>query len=357
MTVKHQKNILRTILAFGLVGGLYGIIAMAQSEVKQERVWPLPPDTPRFVYERSVIKADDLQISRSVWRKIWDFLAGNEEQVLNVPFGLHVGNDGKLFVSDSGAPAVFIFDRQNNGMKVIEGMEVIEGGGEQPFVSPIDLSTDGKGNLYVSDSGLAKVFVFDSKNRFVRTIGTEEILGRPTGIAVDPTENKLYVVDTLKSCIHLYSLEGSYLKTFGKEGNRQGEFNKPTYIAIGRNGDLYVVDTMNHRVQVLDKEGNFIRMFGQLGDQIGDFASPRGIALDEDQNIYVSDTLFNAVQIFNPQGELLLVIGEYGDKKGEFSAPKDLFMDKSGTLYIADALNSRIQMIKKLPNPDTRIQR
>ncbi|MDD2780055.1 6-bladed beta-propeller [Sulfuricurvum sp.] len=311
-------------------------------------VWPAPPDQERFEYDRSVGKAEDLKITKSFFAKIWNFLLGEEERVLNAPFGLHVDANGKIYVVDTGEQRVFVFDPINNNM------EVFAGAGERLFASPVDVVTDEKGAIYVADSVLRRVFVLSQEGETLRIIGEDDTLQRPTGITYDSTRQRLYVVDTLAGVVQSYSSDGALIKTIGKEGGGDGEFNHPTYIAVGREGNLLVVDSMNHRVQILDCEGNFIRKFGQLGDQIGDFANPRGIAVDKDNNIYVADTLFNVIEIFNQQGELLMVIGGYGEGKGQFSAPKDIAIDSHGSLYIADSLNMRVQIIKRLPDSVTR---
>lgn len=319
---------------------------MGQCSAEQiKTVWPAPPDAARFEHSRFVSKAEDLQIERRWWKKVWDFLAGNEPPALEAPMGLHIGDDGKIFVVDAGRQEIVVFDPLKQEEYIWEGY------GEKHFASPIDLDTDGSGRLYVTDSLAQTLYVLSEKGKPLRTIGQFE---RPTGIAVDRANKRVYVVDTLKCTIEVFTLEGEHVKSIGTAGRGDGEFNRPTFIALGKDENLYVSDSMNHRVQVLDKEGNFLRTFGRLGDQIGHFASPRGIGLDGDGNIYVVDTLFHSLQIFSPKGELLLVIGRYGGGVGEFSSPKDIAIDPKGNLYIADFYNRRLQVLRKLPDPEKR---
>lgn len=325
---------------------LYASVLLSASETPI--VWPFPPDPARFSYVKSISGPDDMEIKRSFFGKVWDFLAGNEPKVLQAPMGLYVSPKRVLYVTDSAQQSVFVFNPSDNMMDVWEGY------GDVKFGSLIDIVADERGFVYVSDTVAKCVIILDSKGKFLRKIGVERAMERPTGLAIDEKRGWLYVSDTLKGQIEVFDLSGNHLRTIGKIGNEEGEFNRPTYITVDGNGNLYVSDSMNNRIQIFDFSGKFLRMFGERGGSIGYFGSPRGIALDQEGNIYVTDSLLHAVQIFNTNGELLLVIGNYGMQKGEFSSPKDIVIDSKGMVYIADFYNMRVQMVQKLPNPETR---
>ncbi|MDQ1339787.1 MAG: hypothetical protein QG567_941, partial [Campylobacterota bacterium] len=266
------------------------IIFLLNLNAKEEAklVWPPPPDEPKIEFVQTFAKAEDLKIKKSFWAKIWDFIAGNEDRVLLKPYGLHIDKSGRYLVADTGVASVFIFDKKTQKLEVIEGFK------DTRFKSPIDIDSDANGNIYVSDSVLGFVFVFDRYNRPIKKIGSME-LKRPTGIAINNALKRLYITDTVTSNINIYSLDGKFIKTIGKYGSSDGEFNKPTFMTIDdANGDIYITDSMNQRIQILTSEGVFIRKFGQIGNSIGDFSSPRGIAIDSEKNIYVSDNLFHA---------------------------------------------------------------
>lgn len=309
-------------------------------------VWPSAPDQARFSYVKSITSAEDLEIHPGFWKKVWNYIAGNQHRVLQAPMGLAVAGDGKIYVTDSGQQSVFVFDRKENSYDIIEGY------GENRFISLIDIEVDKEGLVYVSDAGAKKVYVLDKHGESLRTIdGPKGGFERPTGIAINHTLKRIYVTDTLKATVEMFTLEGKHIGTVGQVGTGEGEFNRPTYITVGADGKIYVTDSMNHRIQIFDSEGKFLRMFGQLGGNIGDFGSPRGIAVDSDNNIYIADSLLHVMQIFDQSGNLLLVIGQFGANEGEFSSPKDVVIDSNGVVYIADFYNMRVQMIKKLPDP------
>ena len=59
---------------------------------------------------------------------------------------------------------------------------------------------------------------------------------------------ELYIVDSYGHFVHVYSTKGEPLFTFGKRGDKDGEFNFSSNIAVERKTDnVYVVDTQNFR--------------------------------------------------------------------------------------------------------------
>ena len=99
------------------------------------------------------------------------------------------------------------------------------------------MAVDDKANVYVSDSVIGKVFVFDEKGKIKSEIGGKGILARPAGLAINPVNNYLYVVDTASNKIKVISLDGKPVSEFGQRGKKDGEFNFPTNIAIDKDGE------------------------------------------------------------------------------------------------------------------------
>lgn len=316
------------------------------AQITQKLVWPPPPDEPRIEYVTSIRDYKDLGIKKGFLSKAFDFLFGEEDKPLSSPFGMHAAGD-RIYVTDIILKSLYVFDKKKNIVITIEGSK------KETFLYPVDVVTDNKGNIYVSDSVRAKVFVFDEDGDFTHNISLKE-LQRPVGLAISADGQKLYIVDALSSQIHVTTLSGKYLNSIGKSGNGDGEFNRPTFMDVGSDGNIYVSDSMNHRIQILDKDGKFISKFGQLGQEIGSFGSPRGISLDSQNNIYVSDTMFNNMQIFNKGGELLMLLGNYGEQKGQFALPEDISISADNMIYVTDVNNKRIQAFRLIETPEVR---
>ena len=70
------------------------------------------------------------------------------------------------------------------------------------MTSPQCVAVDMQDNIYVTDSELGKIFVFEPNGKFKRVIGSlkhgEGYFRRRTGIAVDSAAQRIYVSDTLR---------------------------------------------------------------------------------------------------------------------------------------------------------------
>lgn len=341
MITKLRKTFYLLILMAAFMSA--GMGPKVEAEKKREHIfWPPPPDEPRIEYIQSITTPDDIGISKGFFKRVWEFIAGPERMDMTVtPFGVTTDNSGRLYVTDTALRAVHVFDQKKRKYNRLEGDKSIR------FEWPIGVASDKEGNIYVTDSALNRVFVFSDNGKYLRDIGKKGAFMRPTGIAVDRDAGLLYIMDTIAHCVHVYTAGGQHKFSFGKNGKAAGEFNFPTSIAVGRDGNLYALDSMNLRVQIFDRAGRFLYKFGALGDSTGNFARPRSIALDLDGNIYVVDALFNAVQIFDKKGRLLLVFGRGGDMGGQFTLPAGIYIDGADNkIYVADSYNSRVQVFR-----------
>ena len=121
---------------------------------------------------------------------------------------------------------------------------------------------------------------------------------KPSGVAVDRDGN-IYVVDEIIVCRNLM-VRASYLTSWGSFGTGDGQFNTPRDIAFDSAGNIYVADTGNHRIQKFTSAGVFISQWGGYGTANGQFNNPWGIAALGSDEIYAADTDNNRVQRFEP---------------------------------------------------------
>lgn len=306
-------------------------------------VWPLPPERPRIQYLYSISGPEDIGVTHTFAERVGIFFAGAKlSQQMVRPYGVYSSRDEVLYVTDPGSQAVHVFDMKNRRHSQIKKY------GKINLVSPIGVTMDESGSLYVSDSVLRKIFVFGPKGEPIREIGGEDWFSRPTGIAIHTSLGKLYVADAMGHSILAFDLKGKFLFRFGERGDGKGEFNFPTSLAIDQNGNLYVNDSLNFRIQVFEPDGKFLRHWGRQGDGMGEFSSPKGVALDMEGNVYVADAIFDSVQIFNEEGDLLLNFGEAGQGPGEFWIPVSIFIDQANRIFVSDSYNQRVQVFKFL---------
>lgn len=98
------------------------------------------------------------------------------------------------------------------------------------------------------------------------------------GIAADVSGNYVYVSDDYNSRILKYDKNGSFILSWGKEGQCPGEFYGPHGLAVDSKGDVYVADDFNYRIQKFDSNGNFITKWGGNGTGDAEF-SPTCVAV------------------------------------------------------------------------------
>ena len=60
----------------------------------------------------------------------------------------------------------------------------------------------------------------------------------------------VYVVEQSYSRVSIFNQTGKYIKSFGKKGDKDGEFKDPYAIAVSDEGYVYVSDIRNDRIQV-----------------------------------------------------------------------------------------------------------
>ena len=61
----------------------------------------------------------------------------------------------------------------------------------------------------------------------------------------------MYVTDwNYDTCVSVFTREGMFVTSFGRQGQSTGCFLAPTGIAVNPNGFLYICDCLNNRVQL-----------------------------------------------------------------------------------------------------------
>lgn len=306
-------------------------------------VWPLAPERPRIRFVQTVSKPEDLQIRPDAFRRLIDYLAGNKMPSMVTPYGVDMDSAGRLYVVDTFLKTVHVFDDAGNKYHRFPV-------DDSNLMSPIDIAIDDSRNrIYVSDSGVKAVKIFEDRGRrFIDQIGLG-LLQRPTGIAINAKTSELLVVDTRSAHILRYDLVNHRLKgKFGGRGTGEGLFHYPTHICVTDNGSIFVTDSLNFRIQKFSSQGKWQGGFGHAGDNPGFFARPKGVAVDSEGNIYVVDGLFDNIQIFNREFKLLMAFGRPGHEFGEFWLPAGIFIDPNDRIYVSDSYNQRVQIFQYL---------
>jgi DNA-binding beta-propeller fold protein YncE len=346
----------RRKLLLGLAGsGLLASCAVAPTGEpadadRGDRLWPTPPEQPRFAYETTLRTAGDItQLTEE--EKLRARLTGArpaDGQVIDKPSCL-AARGGRVFVGDSVRRSIVVFD--------VPRRKLFQFGLRAPatLAKPTAIALDRAGKLYVADATRRRVFIYDNLGLHLQTLGEAGELQRPTGVAASPDGALVYVIDRSDndSDLHrvvIYGSDGKRVRELGRRGRGEGEFNLPVQAAVSQDGRLHVLDAGNFRVQTFDAEGRFLRSFGKVGTGLGQFARPRNLACDDEGRLYVTDGSFGNVQIFTPEGELLLALGRGSrrDLPGCYGLISGVAVDETGRIYVADQLFSKVEVIRRL---------
>ena len=222
------------------------------------------------------------------------------------------------------------------------------------FNRPIGIAADGKGNIYVADTGnhtIRKIVISTNPETMEETVGVTTVAGtpgvagfmnsefgfpmfnNPRGICI--VDNVLYVSDSSNHLIRRVNLNtgyvglvaglSDYVTNTGSPGTADSTgaaagFNDPR--GITSDGTyLYVTDTGNHTIRRILRTTGQVKTIagmpkeGGYLDGVGfdsRFRYPRGITVDGDY-LYVADTGNNVLRRVNKNtGEVLTFSGNTG---------------------------------------------
>lgn len=354
----QMRILLMALLLIGLAGcsGLRDkpVFTMGLDATPETTRLMFPPaatgEVPRYVFlgelrgETNLIAPEKFGkglVDSMFW--LLDIIAGPAPPVvLDRPQSGTVDNKGRVFVSDIGRSAVFMFDEAQSEVKVWSKAD-----GVVDFISPVGIALGPEGQILVADADLGLVARLNPNGETLASIGKGH-LDRPNGVAFDAQRRKVFVTDTTAHLVKIFDLEGNLLAEMGGRGDGPGEFNYPTHIALGQD-KLYVTDTMNARVQVFAADtGKYLRTIGKRGMFIGDLTRPKGVAVDSEENVYIIESYFDYLLIYNRRGQFLMPLGGVGFSAGKFHLPSGVWVDSRNRVYVADMMNSRIAVFQFL---------
>jgi DNA-binding beta-propeller fold protein YncE len=189
-------------------------------------------------------------------------------------------------------------------------------------------------------STLPPILHFDASGKLLAGFGAGMFVF-PHGITVDHDGN-VWVADAdgkngKGQQVVKFSPTGKVLLTLGHAGmagDAPGYFNRPSGVAIARNGDIFVADghggDSNARVVKYSKSGKFLMAWGKKGSGPGEFDTPHAIAVDSHERVYVADRSNNRIQVFDADGKFIADWRQFG-------RPSGVYVDANDVIYVADS--------------------
>jgi DNA-binding beta-propeller fold protein YncE len=164
---------------------------------------------------------------------------------------------------------------------------------------------------------------------------------QPTDIAFG-ANGEIYVTDGYgNSRVMKFAANGKFLSQWGSPGKRNGEFDLPHSIVVDAKNRVLVGDRENNRIQVFNSEGEFLEVWPGF--------APYGMSFDAKGTLFVADGRANKVLRLSPDGKVVGSWGQKGKGPGEFNLPHMLAADSKGNLYIAEVGGQRLQKLSRKP--------
>jgi DNA-binding beta-propeller fold protein YncE len=201
------------------------------------------------------------------------------------------------------------------------------------------------------------ILQFDRSGKLLRSFGVG-MFAYPHAFTMDDTDANIWVSDVndqdtvlgmstrgkdgvqLGQEVLKLDQNGKVLMMLGKmgvAGSGTDVFDRPTGVAIGKNGDIFVTDghqpntTGNARVMKFNKDGTFIKQWGCKGPAPGDFDEPHDIFIGgSQQRVYVADRKNARIQVFDQDGNFILEWRQFGK-------PSSVFVGKDDIIYVGSA--------------------
>ena len=221
---------------------------------------------------------------------------------------------GRIYVGNETSGAVEVYTPSGRLRGVL-------GGEAGQIARPSDLALDAEqGLLFVTDTNLGRVLVYDLDGPLLRTLPAEgeARLNFPTGIAVDPGRREVLVSDFdgdatrygLQGWVRIYDYAGKELSGIRGSGVAAGKygFSRPQGLAVSAQGRIYLVDSYRGQVLVFDRASlSGIAMLGAVGSHPDQSRLwlPLDVAIDPgSQNVYVTNNLRRRIEQFDGKGWL-----------------------------------------------------
>jgi len=278
---------------------------------------------------------------------------------LNAPRAIAAGLNDDLYVADSRNHRVLHI--ASDGSLLHEwGTFADQLSGDAPigtFNEPWGIAVGPDGSVYVTDTWNHRIQKFSEDGRPIKMWGqygqplpdvpeSKSSFWGPRGVAVD-SQGQVYVADTGNKRIAIFDSDGNYLTEFGTAGFDPGQFDEPVGVAVSNDGMVFVTDTWNQRIQsFVASEDAMIYLPAAQWDVNAWFGQSLDnkpfIAVGADNHVFITDPEGYRVIEFTSDGQFVRTWGDFGTGVSEIGLAAGVTVDAQGNIWVTDAGNNRI---------------
>ncbi len=258
------------------------------------------------------------------------------------PVRLALTPRGGLLVSDSRLEAVVTVDPAT-----LQPDRVMEVRGKPLAVGMLG------GRIFVGNATTQRIEVYNAKGKFWYAFALP--VAYPTDLAVDTTRDIVFVVDAGARDVKVFDFKGGLLRVFPDPA---AHLNMPTGIAVDpEQQEVFVSDYPdpatggNAAVRIFNYQGTLLKVLspgtcGFMGCS-GGFSRPQGIALDGSGHVYVADAFLAAVLVFD-RATLTLVQTLGGRDAGlpRLRIPMDVIIGSGADLFVTSNRTGSVEVFR-----------
>jgi predicted membrane-bound mannosyltransferase/DNA-binding beta-propeller fold protein YncE len=290
---------------------------------------------------------------------------GNQPGQFNFPRAVAVDSAGKIYVADSGNNRVQVFNPDGTLLhqwgttcKIDTGEGCLSPTGPGQFNEPWGIAVGQDGSVYVSDTWNHRIQKFSNDGQFLTAWGTfgstggelgqESVFYGPRTVAVG-REGNVYVTDTGNQRVQVFNPDGQFITQWGGGGVIEGALSEPVGLAQDGDGNWYVADTWNKRIQKFTEAYQYTAQWPIDGWGSQSVVNKPGLAVDPERKIvYAADPENYRILAFGTDGAFKATWGMYGMDDQSFALPTGIAVGPDGKVYVADGDAHRIMVFPPL---------
>jgi DNA-binding beta-propeller fold protein YncE len=255
-----------------------------------------------------------------------EILANIGAGVMVVPHGLHVDNDGNVWVTDFQANAAGTKGQQvhkfspDGELLMSLGTPGQTGNDGAHFYQPNDVIVAPDGSIFVGDGHDGQGM---TSNQAIEEGRANGQTGR----------------------IMKFSPDGEFIMQWGQIGTLHGEFRTPHALEFDSEGRLWVADRGNHRIEIFDQNGNYLDSRYQFGRISGLFITDDDMvyAIDSESSPTSHPNWVNGVRIASVDEDVIVgfIPAFPADTRPyQGAAGEGVAVDAAGNVFAAEGPNS-----------------